>query len=518
MCGIAAIINPSAKGSSEMDEMLDKIRQRGDSAPQQIQVGNAILGSVRLRIVDIPNGMQPFFNETKTIAVILNGEIYNFKELRSGLEAQKHTFLSDCDTEVLVHLYEEYGIDFLDKLEGMFAFLLYDLVGDKFFGVRDFFGVKPFYYCQNGNAIYVSSEMKSFLTIEAEIWKELKPGHYLTKEGITQYYTSPVTTRWNTGPVEEIRTTVRALVESAVKKRVATDLPIATFLSGGIDSSIVHLLCCQYHKNVTALIIGEDSGEDVIYAKRLCHDLNLQYYHIRTTREALVDHLPELIYTIETFEPNPVRGSLLSMQLASVAHEHGFKVVLCGEGSDEIFGGYGDFLYLPDESAFQSKIEALLADLYRTQLLRIDKTGMKYSVEVREPFLDRALVEYALTIAPSLKVTSINSQQKTTKYILREAFRYLLPEYIYTRDKMTLMEGAGIGGVERGKGLLHDFTDRNISEQECQDIKERYPEYAIRDKEEAYCFKLFYEYYSKADFSKCRVINAQKEIFRPNEH
>jgi asparagine synthase (glutamine-hydrolysing) len=353
--------------------------------------------------------------------------------------------------------------------------------------------------------------MKSFASLDVDTFEELKPGHYINNEGVFEYYKLPVT-KWNDDSVESMTNTVRELVEVAVKKRVETDLPIATFLSGGIDSSIVHLLCCKFHKDVTALIVGEETGEDVIYAKRLCRDLNLKFYHIETNKEDLLQNVPDVIYSIETFEPNPIRGSLLSMKLSQLAHEKGFKVVLCGEGSDEIFGGYGDFLYLNNEKEFQKEIEVLLNDLYRTQLLRIDKTGMKYAVEVREPFLDRSLVEYVLNIHPSLKVAKTKTGETTTKYILREAFKDLLPEYIYTREKMTLMEGAGIGGVERGKGLLYGFANTNLSEEEYQVIKSEFPNYNLKDREEAYCFKIFNEHYSKATFAKTRVVNAQKEI------
>jgi asparagine synthase (glutamine-hydrolysing) len=517
MCGIAAIINPTPQGKTEMEFMLKKIEHRGDTAPIQEQLGKSLLGSVRLKIVDRPNGTQPFFNERKTIGVVFNGEIYNFKKLKSELEIKGHLFVSDCDTEVLIHLYEEHGTNFLHLLEGMFAFLIYDSGKDKFFGARDFFGVKPFFYCKNNNTVYVSSEMKSFANLTVETFEELKAGYYITDEGVSEYYKiqSP---KWIQDSLEDISAKVRELVEEAVSKRVQTDLPIATFLSGGIDSSIVHLLCCKFHSDVTALIVGEDLGEDVIYAKRLCKDLNLKFHHIKTSNETLLQNVPDLIYSIETFEPNPVRGSLLSMKLGKLAHDKGFKVVMCGEGSDEIFGGYGDFLSLDNEEEFQTEIENLLNDLNRTQLLRIDKTGMKYAVEVREPFLDRNLVEYVLNIHPSLKVAANSKGELTTKFILREAFKDFLPEYIYSREKMTLMEGAGIGGVEKGKGLLNQFANENISDNEFKSISDSNREYKLKDKEETYCFKFFNQYFARATFAKSRVVNAQKEILKTNEH
>jgi asparagine synthase (glutamine-hydrolysing) len=228
--------------------------------------------------------------------------------------------------------------------------------------------------------------------------------------------------------------------------------------------------------------------------------------------------ISDVIDIIETFEPNPIRGSLLSIKLAELAHDLGFKVVLCGEGCDEIFAGYGDFLFIEDKNEFQSKITTLLSDLYRTQLLRVDKTAMKYAVEVREPFLDRKLVEYVLNIHPNFKVAINKNGDLTTKYILREAFKDVLPDYIYLREKMTLMEGAGIGGVEKGKGLLYEYANSHLTDTEFKTLSNSFPGYNLKDKEETYCFKIFNQKYSKATFAKFRVINAQKEIIATNGH
>jgi asparagine synthase (glutamine-hydrolysing) len=517
MCGIAGIINHTHNPKSEIEYMLKEIAHRGDTDPVYRVFGNSILGSVRLKIVDRTNGTQPFFNENKSVGIVFNGEIYNYQNLKTELEKKGHHFLTDCDTEVLVNLYEEYKEDMLHYLDGMFAFLIFDLNNNTFFGVRDYFGVKPFFYCWNNDVFYFSSEMKSFIGLEVNIYEELKPGHFITNNKVCQYYKlrNPF---WIKDTTENIMFKVRELVESAIKKRVQTDLPIATFLSGGLDSTIIHLLSCKYHKNVTALIVGEDSGEDVIYAKRFCEDYNLKYHHIKTSKDTLLQNIPDIIYSIETFEPNPIRGSLLSMKLGELAHNKGFKVALCGEGSDEIFGGYGDFLFLNDENEFHNEIMYLLNDLYRTQLLRIDKTGMKYAVEVREPFLDRTLVEYVNNIHPNLKVALNSKGRLTTKYILREAFKDILPDYIYSREKMTLMEGAGTGSVERGKGLLSEYANLHVSDSEFQNISNKYTEYNLNDKEESYCFNIFKQYYSKAKFAKNRVFNAKKEIKEADEN
>ena len=514
MCGIAAIINPETRDKKLIGPMLDKISHRGDSAPVQTEFGNSILGSVRLRIVDIDHGTQPFFNENETAGVVFNGEIYNYKELRSELEQKGHIFKTDCDTEILAHLYEEYGMQFIEMLEGMFAFLIFDKIKNEFYGVRDFFGVKPFFYLRKNDTVFISSEMKSFDGFDSGPVNELKPGHYLSNDGVFQYYKIPET-KYVTDTIETVAMKVRELLDAAVKKRVQTDLPIAVFLSGGLDSSIVHLLCTKYNNNVTGIIIGEESSDDVIFAKRFCEELDLKYCHVNSKKDELLENVPEIIYSVETFEPNVVRGSLLSMKLAKTAHDLGFKIAICGEGSDEVFGGYGDFLFIdPEKNAdeFQKKILALLNDLYRTQLLRIDRTGMNYSLEIREPFLDRELVEFALNIQPKMKVAEDKNGQLTTKLILREAFKDILPEYIYNRPKMTLLEGAGTGSVEKESGILYEFAGNRLSDKDSSEIIKNNPSYYLQNKEEAYCFDLFYRHYSNAEFAAQRVIHAKKEI------
>ena len=515
MCGIAAIINPRSEDKPLMSSMLNEIIHRGDTSPIHKDFTNCSLGIVRLKIVDIEKGQQPFFNEDKSIAVVFNGEIYNYKELKSDLST-KHIFHTDCDSEILPHLFEEYGINFLYKLQGMFSFVLYDFKNNDFFAVRDFFGVKPLFYTKVNDTVYLASELKAFNSVNTKEYFELLPGHYMTKKGKVKYYNIPKCS-YHIEPESKIRDSVQNLMEEAVIKRVKTDLPIAVFMGGGIDSAIVNLLANKYHSDVTSIIIGMEDSEDVYYGLKLCKDYQLKHIFVPITESKIIDSIPDVIQSIETFEPNLVRGSVISDLLAKTAKEYGFKVVLCGEGSDEIFGGYGDFLHVEQNHEFQELLLKYLKDLYRTQLHRVDRTGMRYGVEVREPFLDRDLVEYTLNIPPDLKVSNLSNGEKTTKYILREAFKELLPEYIYTRQKQTMMDGAGIGEVNKNKGLLFRNAENVISDSKYIRIKEEYSDYSLISKEEVLNFCHYIKHYQKAFFNKSRVNNAQNEITRIKE-
>lgn len=509
MCGIAGIIGST--NQVEIQLMLEPIKSRGEKKPVYKKIGNSILGNVLLEILDSDNGAQPIFNKEKTIAIVLNGEIYNYKELRSTLIEKDYVFVSDSDTEVILYLYEEYKDKLLDYLDGMFAFLIYDLKKDSYFAARDHFGIKPFYYCNNNDNFYFSSELKSFLKIGCKNFNELKPGYYIRDGKLTKWYDGLENIIINQNIDFNIaKNKIKKLITSAVKKRVATNHPIVVFFSGGIDSVIVLKLAIQFHNDVLALIIGHDDAEDVTHAIKYCNEHNIKYKQIDFKNIDLLNSIPNVIHRIETFEPNPVRGATLSYLLSKEANKLRYKIALCGEGSDEIFAGYGDFLIIDDDEFHDYQIK-LIKDLHRTQLLRVDKTAMGYSLEVRVPFLDKELTEFVLSLPQNFKVGIINNKEMT-KFILREAFKDDLPKYIYERKKMTLMKGAGAGKVNRGSGIFHENAEKNISDSEFINIKNSYPTYNIQDKETAFYFNIFREHYQYAKFSRKRTVNALIEI------
>ncbi len=509
MCGIAGIIGSTSK--IEITNMLASIVSRGENKPTYKKIGNTILGNVLLEILDSENGEQPIFNKDKSLAIVFNGEIYNYKTLREELREKGYVFNTKTDTEVILFLYEEYQEKLLDKLDGMFAFVIYDKNKDVYFAGRDHFGIKPLYYSIFRNKFYFSSELKSFTNTNCTEFKELKPGFLIKNGELKKWYFGIDNISFNQNiKYETAKNKVKELLINAVKKRVNTKLPIAVFFSGGIDSTIILYLVRQFHNNVLALIVGHNDAQDTIHAIKYCKENDIKFKQIDFNNKELTNLIPDVIHRIETFEPNPVRGATLSYLLSQEAEKLGYKIALCGEGSDEIFAGYGDFLKIDNNEFLDYQIE-LTKDLYRTQLLRVDRTAMGFSLEVRVPFLDRELVEFALSLPIDFKINKLDNKL-TTKFILREAFKGDLPNYIYIRKKMTLMKGAGAGKVNRGTGLFYDFANRQISDEDLKKIKLNYPSHNIQDKEVAYYFNIFQEFYKNAKFARKRTINALIEI------
>jgi len=464
-----------------------------------------------LQIVDRENGKQPLVSDSGSIVLSYNGEIYNYQELKHELESRGVHFRTECDTEVVLHMYLEFGRTMLERLDGMFAFVLYDANNGAWFAARDRYGIKPLYWTRHEGETLIASEMKAFEGLETMNYDELRPGYAMDASG-TWCYSRPSYQQTALDSDEEVTTAIRTLIERAVERRTQTDLPIGVFLGGGLDSAIVQVLCCKYHTNVTAIIVGKEDSADVVSALRMCREYGMKHSLVLVTEEELLGSVQDAIRITETFEPNVVRGALLSLKLSQRAAELGLRVVLCGEGSDELFAGYGDFLGMASDVQFEALRRRLFDDLYRTQLLRIDRTGMHYGVEVREPFMDQDLVRYAESIRPGLKVGIGPAGQRTTKAILRWAFADVLPGYILNREKATLMEGAGIGGVAREEGALYKYAEQLVSDAEFYDVQERFLHYNIANKEEALCFKYFVQWYSKAQFAVRRVAHAQREI------
>ncbi len=509
MCGIAGIINSIDK--KEISNMLNEIKSRGEYVATFNEISNSILGNILLGIVDGDEGKQPIYNADKSLAIVYNGEIYNYKELKESLEKKGYIFRTKTDTEVILFLYEEYQEQLFDKLDGMFAFVIYDKNKTTYLAGRDPYGIKPLYYSNIDDKFYFSSELKSLTKVNCSELKELLPGFFIKNGKLQKWYLGidNVVFKENI-EYELVKKKVKKLLENAVKKRVDTNLPIAVFFSGGIDSTIILHLANKFHRNVLAVIIGHREAEDTIHSIRYCKENNIKFKQIDFTEKELTDIIPEVIYRIETFEPNPVRGATLSYLLSKATSELGYRIAICGEGSDEIFAGYGDFLEIDDSDFLEYQIK-LMKDLYRTQLQRVDRTAMGFKLEVRVPFLDTELVEFALSLPINLKINQINNK-KTTKFILREAFKSDIPNYIYERKKMTLMKGAGAGKVNRGSGVFYNFANKQISENEYKQLKKNFPSYNLQDKEVAYYFNIFKKYYLNAKFAQRRTTNALIEI------
>jgi len=503
MCGIGAVFN-GANAKADLRASLSMVLHRG-SKSFEIETGrNWAMGANRLPIVDRESAIQPARNEDGSILCVFNGEIYNHDSLRAHLEGSGHFFRTRSDTECLVHLYEEHGPGMLDLLDSeMFAFVIFDRVQGRFFAARDRIGVKPLYFARSGPSIHFASEIKQ-LSHSADIDRidMVPPGHYIDDDGLTEYYSPldipPKDSSIEGFPLEEIVSRLRALLEDAVRKRVQTDLPVGVFFSGGLDSSIVLSLAVRYHPDVTALIIGRPKSPDASFARRFCEEAGIRYRMILPpSTNLLARKIEEIVRITETYEPNVIRNSAILYHLAKASDD--FRIILCGEGADELFWGYPELSRCdPMESdAFAIRF---LSDLHRTQCQRIDRIPMSFTEEVRAPFLDPALVDFALALPPRCKVN-----MGIEKWILRKAAETFLPKEFVWRRKAVLSEGAGFRGNSPGRGSFDSCIEERLDAGDLERIRSGFPDWEIRTMEEAYYFDLFRSFgYHKGRFAKIR--------------
>ena len=518
MCGIGAIYGKKiANKEFAIRRSLELVKHRGFSHYEIKILDNCVLGGNRLQIVDRSRAIQPQSNEDESVFVVFNGEIFNYKKLKKELLNKRHIFRTDSDTEVLVHLWEEYKERMLGRLDSeMFAFFIYDKKRDVFFAARDPYGVKPLYYARDklGNW-HFASEIKQLTQFKEIDEIEFFPqGHYMLNGKLSKYHRVPYPSKKSNENLNEIIANIRRLFDEAVKKRVDTDLPIAVFFSGGLDSASVLSTAMKYHDNVTAIIVGHASAPDVLVAKRYCKENNIKFTYFDPPNEKeLSELIPKIVYITESFEPNMIRQSAVSYYISKVARENGFKVVLCGEGPDEIFAGYPEFKNCKNSSDVSKMITTFIENLPRTQFQRVDRTSMHFTVEVRVPFFDTNFVDYALKIPSELKIKKIGNE-KTTKWILREAMRDRLPDYIVNRPKVVLSEGAGYKGNQLVGGLFYEIVKDKITDVEFERIKREYPDWNITNKEVAFYFEFFNDnLFTKAKFNKKRpLVNAIDSI------
>lgn len=514
MCGIAAIFGKKIpKKEFWIKRSLDVIEHRGYSLNELMVFDNCVLGANRLQIVDRDNARQPLENEDSTIFVVLNGEIFNHEQLREELVKKGHSFRTRSDTEVLVHLWEEYKEDMVNKIDSeMFAFFIYDKKKNIFFVARDPYGVKPLYYAiDNLGNYHFASEIKQLTQFkEIDEVKFFQPGCYMLNGKLRGYHSMPKENDKINEDEKIIIKKLRKLFDEAVKKRVNTDLPIGVFFSGGLDSTAVLATAVKYHNNVTAFVVGHPSSPDVLVAKRYCKENNIPLVYLDPpTEEELSKLIPEIVYITESFEPNMIRQSAVSFYISKIARQYNLKIILCGEGPDEIFAGYPEFKNCENEEEISKKINIFIKNLPRTQFQRVDRTSMHFTLEVRVPFFDTTFVDYAIRIPSKLKVKTINGK-KVTKWILREAMKDRLPEYIAFREKVVLSEGAGYKGNQLIGGLFFDIVQKKIKEEEFQEIKRKFSKWNITNREVAYYFKIFAKHlFTKAIFNQERpMVNA----------
>lgn len=507
MCGILAVI-----GKKEDQELVSKLSKRmshrgPDESDVHITESGAILCHERLAIMDVSTGKQPI-QGTSTAWMIHNGEIYNYQSLKEN-ELKGHKFRTTGDSEVIVHLYEKYGYGFLNKLDGDFAFVVVDK--NDFIAARDPIGVKPLYYGKDAEgALWFASEMK-VLADQCEEFQAFPPGYYYTPTtGFVQYY-KPDWYKMEDCTEEADLKRLRESLIAATKKRLMSDVPLGVLLSGGLDSSltssIASRLLKEKGKKLHSFSIGLTAeAPDLMAAKKVADFLGTEHHEIHFTIEEGIGIIKKLIWHLETYDVTSIRASTPMYFLSKAITEKGIKVVLSGEGADEIFGGYLYFKNAPSAEEFQSETIRRVKRLSTADCLRADKSTMAHGLEARVPFLDKSFLQTAMEIAPEHKMPKKHGGIE--KYILRKAFDTqedpFLPEEVLWRQKEQFSDGVGYSWIDS----LIAFTKSQVSDVELEMAASKYPVNTPTTKEAYFYREIFNEYFPQ----ECAAKSVKKWI------
>lgn len=494
MCGILAVIE--YEGDLEMVKHLSKtMSHRGpDESDIHVTETGTVLCHERLSIIDLKTGIQPI-QGSSSAWMIHNGEIYNYQDLKNTELKGRH-FRTTSDSEVIVHLFEKYGYSFVDKLDGDFAFVVVD--GKDFIAARDPIGVKPLYYgVDDKGSMWFASEMKA-LAAQCVEYQAFPPGYYYTHStGFVQYFKpSWYNVQHCKTDADLIR--LRAALITATKKRLMSDVPLGVLLSGGLDSSltssIASRLLRQIGKPLHSFSIGLDgNAPDLIAARKVADFLGTIHHEIHFTIEEGITIIKKLIWHLETYDVTSIRASTPMYFLSKAISEKGIKVVLSGEGADEIFGGYLYFKNAPSPHEFQKETIRRVRRLSTADCLRADKSTMAHGLEARVPFLDKSFLQTAMEIDPGYKIPE--TYQGIEKYILRKAFDTpddpYLPDEVLWRQKEQFSDGVGYSWID---GLI-EYASSRISDKELERAVIKYPVNTPVTKEAYFYREIFMEHF-----------------------
>ena len=505
MCGFVSIFNIAQGKSAEMREkalkMSAKIRHRGPDWSGVYSSGRCVLAHERLAIVDPLSGGQPLYSTDHKQVLAVNGEIYNHQQIRQQM-ADTYAFKTGSDCEVILALYKEKGINFLEDLNGIFAFALYDEEKDEFLIARDPIGVIPLYIGFDADGtVYAASELKA-LEGFCDRYEPFLPGHYYSsREGRMQ--------RWWTrdwfeyDAVKDCGADSAALgdaLKAAVKRQLMSDVPYGVLLSGGLDSSVISAIANMYSaKRIEtgdkadawwprqhSFAVGIKGSPDLAKARVMAEHLGTVHHEVNYTVQEGLDAIRDVIYHIETYDVTTVRASTPMYLLARVIKSMGIKMVLSGEGADEIFGGYLYFHKAPDARAFHDETVRKLGKLYLYDCLRANKSLAAWGVEGRVPFLDKEFLDVAMRVNPQAKMCP---GKEIEKRIVREAFTDMLPESIAWRQKEQFSDGVGYSWIDSLKAL----TAAAVTDEQMAHAAERFPINPPMNKEEYYYRSIFSE-------------------------
>ena len=513
MCGIVGIFKIKSQSEELRNKalrMAQKIRHRGPDWSGIYTGGSAILAHERLSIVDPQSGGQPLYSPNRKQILAVNGEIYNHREIRTRY-AGRYEFQTGSDCEVILALYQDKGIHFLEELNGIFAFALYDEERDEFLIARDPIGVIPLYIGHDADGtIYVASELKA-LEGFCDEYEPFLPGHYFySKEGkMKQWYTRDWTDYEAVKDNPASVTDLHDVLEEAVHRQLMSDVPYGVLLSGGLDSSVISAIAKKYAAKrietdgasdawwpqLHSFAIGLKGAPDLIKAREVAEYIGTVHHEINYTIQEGLDALRDVIYFIETYDVTTVRASTPMYLLGRVIKSMGIKMVLSGEGADEIFGGYLYFHKAPDARAFHDETVRKLSKLYLYDCLRANKSLSAWGVEGRVPFLDKEFLDVAMRLNPKAKMAP---GKVIEKKIVREAFADMLPESVAWRQKEQFSDGVGYSWIDTLKAI----TATAISDEQMAKAADRFPVNTPQNKEEYYYRSIFEEHFPSASAAR----------------
>ena len=513
MCGIVCALEIKQKVEllrPKVLEMSKKVRHRGPDW-SGIHCGkNVLLAHERLAIVDPQSGNQPIYSSDKKLILAANGEIYNHRNLKDDLNIQ-YEFQTSSDCEIILALYKEKGVDFLDDLNGIFGFVLYDTYNDQYLIARDHMGIIPLYIgWDKFGTFYVASELKALEGVCNKI-EIFPPGHYMTKDN-----SKPV--KWykrdwmEYSSVSENKTNIDELqdaLEQAVHRQLMSDVPYGVLLSGGLDSSITSALAKKYSKNriesddqkaawypqLHSFAVGLTGSPDLKAAKLVADHIGSIHHEVTFTIQEGLDAIKDVIFHLETYDVTTVRASTPMYLMARVIKSMGIKMVLSGEGADEIFGGYLYFHKAPNAEEFHKETVRKLEKLYQYDCLRANKSLAAWGIEGRVPFLDKEFMDVAMRINPKDKMIN---KERMEKWVLRKSFEDYLPESVAWRQKEQFSDGVGYDWIDK----LKELVDLEVSDDMFKNAKFTFPFQTPMSKEEYYYRSIFESHFPSETAAK----------------
>lgn len=505
MCGILAVI-----GKATEQEVEARSKRQSHRGPDERDVMICEVGALsheRLAIIDLHTGKQPI-QGTRNTWVVHNGEIYNYREIHDEILGGRYHRRTTSDSESIVHLYEEFGSGLCDLLDGMWAFVVLDDDKGTFIAGRDPIGVKPLYWGHDEQGrLWFSSEMKAIVDICPDM-AAFPPGHYYTPEdGLVEYYQP----KWlKELPVDRDFAKLRPALEKAVEKRLVCDVPFGVLLSGGLDSSLIASITARKVKEqggeLHSFSIGLDAtAPDLVAAKKVADFIGTIHHEVNFSLEQGLSVIKKLIWHLESYDVTTIRASTPMYFLSEYIRKQGIKMVLSGEGADEVFGGYLYFFLAPNDEDFHKETIRRVNLLHTADLLRADKSTMAHGLEARVPLLDKEFLEVAMSLEPSIKRPlreSISGDARIEKYVLRKAFddkdEPFLPDEILWRQKEQFSDGVGYSWIDG----LKEFCEQEIPDEEMATAESLYPYNTPATKEAFFIRRIFHELFPEEAAAK----------------